>query len=236
MDNTNPPEHIGIIMDGNRRFAKKLMREPWRGHEWGAEKVEKVLDWSRELGIKTITLYSFSIENIDRPKAEFNMLMRIFEKNFRRIKTHPKIHKHKVKVNVIGRIDLLPEYVQDAIKEAEECTKDYSGYTINFAIAYGGRKEIIDTTRKIADLVGKGEVKAEDIDEKLFSENLYMTGYPDPELIIRTSGEKRISGFLLWQGAYSELYFSDKLWPEFEKKDLIDAIESFQARDRRFGK
>ncbi|MBW6451774.1 MAG: di-trans,poly-cis-decaprenylcistransferase [DPANN group archaeon] len=236
MDKKDVPKHIGIIMDGNRRFAKKLMKEPWKGHEWGAKKVETVLDWARELDIKTITLYSFSIENIDRPKDEFDMLMNIFEKNFKRIKIHPKIHEYQVKINVIGRIELLPQKVQDAIAEAIESTKNYSNHTINFAIAYGGRQEIIDTTKNIAELVKAGKIKPEDIDDKLFSKYLYLTGYPDPELIIRTSGERRLSGFLLWQSAYSELYFSEKLWPEFQKEDFIDAIESFKTRQRRFGK
>ncbi|RLG13849.1 MAG: di-trans,poly-cis-decaprenylcistransferase [Candidatus Nanohalarchaeota archaeon] len=229
-------KHLGIIMDGNRRFAKRLMKNPWQGHDWGAKKVEKVLDWCMELNIPQITLWSFSIENMDRPKKEFDYLMNIFEKEFLSIVTREKIHKNKVKVKVIGRVDMLPEPVQKAIQKAEDATKDYHDNTINFAIAYGGRQEILDATKKIASAVKNHTIEPENINENTYRKYLYTNGTPDPDLVIRTSGEQRTSGFLIWQTAYSELYFCDKLWPEFEKEDLIKAIDEYKLRKRRFGK
>ncbi len=228
-------KHLGIIMDGNRRFAKRLMKNPWQGHAWGAKKVEKVLDWCLELKIPQVTLWSFSIENMNRPKIEFNYLMDIFEKEFLEVVNKEKIHKNKVRINVIGRTDLLPRRVQDAIRKAEDATKDYSDYTINFAIAYGGREEILNATKKIAAAVRDNNLKIEQIDERTYRKFLYTNGTPDPDLVIRTSGEQRTSGFLIWQTAYSELYFCKKLWPEFEKEDLVKAIDSYKLRKRRFG-
>lgn len=228
-------KHLGIIMDGNRRFAKRLMKNPWQGHAWGAKKVEKVLDWCLELKIPQVTLWSFSIENMNRPKIEFNYLMDIFEKEFLEVVNKEKIHKNKVRINVIGRTDLLPRRVQDAIRKAEDATKDYSDYTINFAIAYGGREEILNATKKIAAAVRDNNLKIEQIDERTYRKFLYTNGTPDPDLVIRTSGEQRTSGFLIWQTAYSELYFCKKLWPEFEKEDMVKAIDSYKLRKRRFG-
>ncbi len=228
-------KHLGIIMDGNRRFAKRLMKNPWQGHAWGAKKVEKVLDWCLEMKIPQVTLWSFSIENMNRPKIEFNYLMDIFEKEFLEVVNKEKIHKNKVRINVIGRTDLLPRRVQDAIRKAEDATKDYSDYTINFAIAYGGREEILNATKKIAAAVRDNNLKIEQLDEKTYRKFLYTNGTPDPDLVIRTSGEQRTSGFLIWQTAYSELYFCKKLWPEFEKEDLVKAIDSYKLRKRRFG-
>ncbi|MCK4860199.1 MAG: di-trans,poly-cis-decaprenylcistransferase [Candidatus Omnitrophica bacterium] len=230
------PRHIGIILDGNRRFAKRLMKKPWMGHEWGARKVESALNWCKDANVKMLTLYSFSIDNLKRPKEEFKMLMNLFEKEFRKAANHPDIHRNKVRINVIGQVDLLPESTQEAIKEAVEATKDYSELVVNFAIAYGGRKEIVDATKKIAKLVETGKINPEDIDEGLISKNLYLSGMPDPELIIRTGGEKRLSDFLMWESPYSELCFVDKLWPEFNKEDFLKAIEEFKTRQRRFGK
>ncbi len=228
-------KHLGIIMDGNRRFAKRLMKNPWQGHAWGAKKVEKVLDWCLELKIPQVTLWSFSIENMNRPKIEFNYLMDIFEKEFLEVVNKEKIHKNKVRINVIGRTDLLPRRVQDAIRKAEDATKEYSDYTINFAIAYGGREEILNATKKIAAAVRDNNLKIEQLDEKTYRKFLYTNGTPDPDLVIRTSGEQRTSGFLIWQTAYSELYFCKKLWPEFEKEDMVKAIDSYKLRKRRFG-
>lgn len=230
------PQHVGIILDGNRRFAKRLMKPSWKGHEWGAKKVENLLDWCLDLNIKTVTLYAFSIENLNRPKMEFNMLMKLFEKNFNRVAKHPRIHENKVRIKVIGRPDLLPEKVQKAIKNAEESTKDYSNMSIIFAIAYGGRQEILDATRKIAIAVKNNKLDASKITADVFKHNLYTNGIADPDLIIRTSGEHRTSGFLLWQGAYSEYYFCSKPWPEFEREDLEAAINDYNKRQRRFGK
>ncbi len=232
----NEIRHLGIIMDGNRRFAKRLMKNPWMGHDWGAKKVEKVLDWCLELKIPEITLWSFSIENMNRPRKEFDYLMNIFEKEFLEVAKKEKIHKNKVRIRVIGRVDLLPKRVQDAIQIAEDATKDYDNHIVNFAIAYGGRQEILDATKKIAFAVRDNIISPESINENTYRKYLYTNGTPDPELVIRTSGEHRTSGFLIWQAAYSELYFCNKLWPEFEKEDLIGALDDFKDRKRRFGK
>ncbi|MFH1432623.1 MAG: polyprenyl diphosphate synthase [archaeon] len=229
-------KHLGIIMDGNRRFAKRLMKNPWQGHEWGAKKVESVLDWCLELKIPEVTLWSFSIENMDRPKVEFDYLMNLFEKEFLEVVNKEKIHQNRVKVKVIGRIDLLPDRVRQSIKKAEDATKDYDDFTINFAIAYGGRQEILDATKKLIIAAKEPGFNIDKIDEKTYRKYLYTNGTPDPDLVIRTSGEQRTSGFLIWQAAYSELYFCDKLWPEFEKADLLKAIDEYTHRKRRFGK
>lgn len=221
------PKHVGIILDGNRRFAKKLMMKPWKGHGLGAEKVEKLLGWAKEIGIKELTLYSFSIQNMNRPKEEFNYLMDLFRKEFKRLKNDARIEKEGIRVNIIGRIYLLPEDLQDLFREIMEKTKNNSKFILNFAIAYGGREELIDAVNKAIE-------NGEKVDEESFKQYLYTTDEPD--LIIRTGGEKRTSNFLLWQSSYSEWFFLEKTWPEFEKEDLIQVIEEFQERERRFGK
>jgi len=227
------PRHVGIILDGNRRFAKRLMLKPWKGHEWGAKKLEKLFNWCREYEIKELTLYAFSQENFDRPKREFNYLMNLFREEFTRLKNDPR-WKNEIKINFIGRIWMFPQDIQKIMKDLMEMTKNNDKYLINFAMAYSGRAEIIDATKKIANLVKKGLIDIDDINDKIFSKNLYLESEPD--LIIRTS-ESRLSGFLLWQGAYAEIEFlPDKLWPEFTKKDLRWCIEEFKRRERRFGR
>ena len=234
--NANVPAHIGIIMDGNRRFAKKLMLEPWRGHEWGATKAEELLDWCSDLGVKIITLYSLSYENFkSRPKPELNVVLSLIEKEALRVAKLDKVHDKKVKFNVIGRPDMLPDNVQSALKTLVDATKDYNGFTVNLAIAYGGRQEILEAARKVAIEAKNGKLDAAKLDEGSFRKFLYTNGTPDPDLIIRTGGEKRVSGFLLWQSAYSELFFSDKMWPDFGKDDLTCALDDFASRERRFG-
>ncbi len=228
------PEHIGIILDGNRRFAKRLMLEPWKGHELGFEKLKKLFGWCKELDIKEITLYCFSMQNFNRPKKEFDYLMNIFEKAFNEILTNDDIHKDKIKVNVIGRYYLLPEKVQKAIKKAVDATKNYNDYNINIALAYGGREELVDAVKKIAEKVKNKKIDIDNINEKTFAENLYLD--TEPDLIIRTGGEQRTSNFLPWQSIYSEWFFLEKTWPEFEKQDLIEVIEEYKQRQRRFGK
>lgn len=230
------PSHVGFIMDGNRRFAMRLMKQPSLGHNFGARKVEEVLDWCYGLGIKYVTLYALSIENMNRPKSEFNFLMKLFEREFLGVAKNEKIRRLGVRLNVIGRPDLLPESVQMAIKKAVESTKKYSNFFLTLAVAYGGRQEIIEAAAKIARLAHDGQVNPEDITEQVFRKSLYTDGMPDPDLIIRTSGEQRTSGFLLWQGAYSEYYFCGKMWPEFQREDLLAAIEEYKSRQRRFGK
>ncbi len=231
---TKCPKHIGIILDGNRRFAKRLMMEPWRGHELGAEKIEKLFDWCKELGIKEMTLYCFSLENFNRPKKEFDFLMKIFKKEFSRLKEDKRLHEDKIRLRFIGKTELFDLELQKIIKELEEVTKNYDNYKVNFALGYGGRQEIVDATKKIVEQVKNGELNIDQIDEDIFKKNLYLNSYPD--LIIRTS-ESRLSGFLPFQSAYSEIIFlPNKLWPEFTKQDLLDCIDEFKERERRFGK
>ena len=230
------PKHVALIMDGNRRFSKLQGNiDVVKGHEIGVDTLEKVLDWSIELGIEIITAYAFSTENFNRPQHEVEGLMSLFVINFKRLVTHEKIHKNEVRVKVVGRTELLPDNVKEAIHDAEESTKHYTKRLFNIAIGYDGRLEIIDSFKKIIKDVQDGKISIDDVDEDLVSQNLYTEGLDDPNLIIRTSGEERLSGFLLWQSSYSELYFCETLWPELRKVDFIRAIRSYQARDRRFG-
>ncbi len=230
------PKHVAIIMDGNRRYSKLQGNvDVLKGHEMGVDTLENVLDWSIELGIEIVTAYAFSTENFNRPQHEVEGLMKLFVINFKKLVDHEKIHKNEVKVNVVGRTELLPDSVREAIREAEEATKNYNKRIFNLAIGYDGRLEIVDSIKKIIEDVQAGKVSIDDVDEDMVSKNLYTAGLADPNLIIRTSGEERLSGFLLWQSSYSELYFCETLWPELRKVDFIRAIRSYQARDRRFG-
>jgi tritrans,polycis-undecaprenyl-diphosphate synthase [geranylgeranyl-diphosphate specific] len=229
------PKHIAIIMDGNRRLAERLGLRPWEGHRLGAEKVEDVLNWCLDLGIKTVTAYAFSTENFNRPEEEKERLFDLFEEYFYKVAGDKKTHENRMRVKAIGRIERFPKRVREAIKRAEEVTKDYDNFHLNLAVAYGGRQEVVDAVRKIALKVRKGSLDLGSIDEKTVSRHLYTNGLPDPDLIIRTSGEERISGFLLWQSAYSELYFCESFWPGFRKIDFLRAIRTFQQRKRRFG-
>ncbi|MBI5391932.1 di-trans,poly-cis-decaprenylcistransferase [Candidatus Woesearchaeota archaeon] len=227
------PKHIGIIIDGNRRFAKQLMLKPWKGHELGYEKVKRVLEWCKEINIKELTLYAFSIENFDRPKEEFDYLMNLFEKAFTQLRKEEEKIKN-MRINFIGRIKMFPREVYDAMTKLMDATKNNVPFIVNFAMAYGGRAEIIDAVKKIAEQVKEGKVNIENINEELFSKNTYL--HSDPDLIIRTS-ESRLSGFLTWQSVYSEIIFlPNKLWPEFEKEDFLACIEEYKNRQRRFGK
>ena len=230
------PKHVAIIMDGNRRYSKLQGNvDVVKGHEVGVDILEKVLDWSIEIGIEIITAYAFSTENFNRSEHEVEGLMNLFVKNFKRLVTHEKIHKNEVRVKVVGRTELLPDNVREAITEAEEATAHYNKRFFNIAIGYDGRLEIVDSIKKIIEDVQAGKITIDDVDEELVSQNLYTGGLDDPNLIIRTSGEERLSGFLLWQSSYSELYFCETLWPELRKVDFIRAIRSYQERDRRFG-
>ena len=230
----NVPCHVAIILDGNRRFAKRLMKEPWKGHELGAKKLENLFDWCSEIGVKELTVYAFSVQNFNRPKMEFDYLMKIFNEEFNRLLHDEKLHKRKVKIRIIGRIKKFPKDLYEKMKKVMDMTNDYNDYTINFAMAYGGREEIIDATKKVAEKVKSGELDVSDINEESFSEALYMKDCPD--LIIRTGGDKRTSNFLPWQSTYSEWFFLEKMWPEFEKEDLVNVIDGFKDRERRFGR
>lgn len=228
------PKHVAIILDGNRRFAKKLGLHPWKGHEYGVKKLEGMLNWCRELGIKELTLYSFSTENFRRTKQEKDFLFNIFRKEFNNMKYREDIFKNKIKINVIGRLHMFPKEIQKAIREIMQKTKKHNKFIVNFAMAYGGRQEIVDAVKKIAQLIKNNKINANNINENTITKNLYMQS--EPEMVIRPGGEKRISNFLIWQSSYSELIFTDNLWPEFTKKDLVKCIEEFNKRERRFGK
>lgn len=236
--NGNKPEHIAIILDGNRRWASEQMLDtPWIGHQFGASKVEDLLEWCLALNVKSITLYAFSTENFQRPTQEVEHIMEIASDELQKILTDERIHRNKVRVKVIGRIGLLPKGIQELILKAEDATKDYDQHFLNIGFAYGGRAEIVDATRKIAQKIEKGELKPDAINEQVFEEHLYTAYLPqqDPDLIIRTSGEERLSGFLLWQSAYSELFFLDVYWPDFRRIDLLRAVRTYQNRRRRYG-
>lgn len=228
------PRHLGIIMDGNRRFAKRLMIQPQMGHKWGAQKLREVLEWCKQEGIKEVTFYAFSVENFDRPKPEFDYLMNIFMDEVERIKNDDQIMKDKVKVRFLGRTWMFPQEIQKGMHEIMEKTKDNDSYIVNMAMAYGGRTEMVDAAKKIGRMIREKKIEPDDIDEKLFAKNLYADS--DVDFVIRTSGEKRTSGFMLWQSSYAELYFCDKYWPEFSREDLQKALKEYSERDRRFGK
>jgi len=230
------PHHLAVIMDGNRRFAQELGLSRMDGHLEGKNRLESVLEWCMELDIKVLTVYAFSTENVNRQADEVKELMRLFRESFRAIGDDVRVHKHHIRVKVLGDVSLLPKDVQEAIAYAESRTKDYDRYYFNLAVAYGGRQEILRGLKSIAMKVKNGELDVERIDEELFSSHLYTANIPDPDLVLRTSGEERISNFLLWQLAYSELYFTDVYWPGFRKIDLLRAVRSYQMRMRRHGK
>lgn len=235
--NGGKPEHIAIILDGNRRWAAEKVLNPWFGHEKGAQKVEQLLDWCLRFDVKSITLYAFSTENFRRPDGEVEEIMRIVEEQFVKLLTDERIRRDKVRVKVIGRVNMLPESLQRLISEVEKSTQAYDEHFLNVALAYGGRAEIVDAARRIAEQVHDGRLSPEQVDEKTFEQYLYTAHLPhqDPDLIVRTSGEERLSGFLLWQSAYSELCFLDVYWPDFRFIDLLRAVRTYQMRKRRFG-
>ena len=235
LENEVKVQHLAIIMDGNRRFAWKSNIATGIGHRIGKEKLERVLDWTLEIGIPWLTVYALSTENLNRPEKELKTLFKLYDEGLREIADDPRIHENKVKVQIIGRRELLPKSVNDAIDYAEDRTSEYDDFVFTVCLAYGSREEMIDAIRSLAKEHADGDLKLEDIDEKAVSKRLYTGAMPDPDLVIRTSGEERISNFLLWQMAYSELYFSDVFWPSFQKKDLLKAIRTFQDRRRRFG-
>ncbi len=230
------PEHVAIIMDGNRRFATDLGLAPDAGHLFGRDKVEEVMEWCFELKIKNLTLYAFSTENFKRDTGEVELLMKLCKNELNKAAKDSRIHKNQVKVRVIGHIESLPKDLRESAQVLLNETKNYDKYSLNIALAYGGREEIVRAIRNIAKDVKGGSLKIKDITEPTVSKYMYTNELPDPDLILRTSGEERISNFLLWQLAYSELYFSDVFWPVFSKRDFLKAIRTCQQRKRRFGK
>lgn len=230
------PRHIAIIMDGNRRFAKELGLSWEAGHIFGREKLEEVLDWCFDLGIKVLTIYAFSTENFARSEKEVKILMSLLKNELEKVKQDSRIHQNKVRVQILGRLESLPKDIQQSAKAIMSLTKSYKSYYLNIALAYGGREEIIHAMQQMGSDIKKGKLKVKNISMDTVSSYLYTRGLPDPDLILRTSGEERISNFLLWQLAYSELYFSDVYWPAFQKRDFLQAIRAYQQRKRRFGK
>lgn len=234
MTQKNYPKHIGIIMDGNRRYAKSKGMDPWKGHEEGEKKFEELLKWCEEFNLIELTLYTFSIQNFKRPKQEFEFLMSLLKKGTKKILDDEKFNEKGVKIMFLGRLNLFDEELQKLMNEVMKKTKDNKLHTLNFAMGYGGREEITDAVKKIAEKVSNGDLNPEDIKEQLITENLYLK--TEPELVIRTSGEKRTSNFLPWQTVYSEWCFVDKYWPAFTKEDFVDCLEDYSKRERRIGK
>ncbi len=229
------PQCVGIIMDGNRRWARGEGRLPWEGHREGKNKVKQLLEWCMDIGVRNVVLYSFSAENFSRKRHEVSELMRLFREGFQELSTEPIIKEKGVRIRVMGKVEMLPEEVQDVIRSIEEKTKNNKNYVLAFAIAYGGREEILHACRSLARNVKDGSISVDDINEETFRSNLYASDIPDPDMIIRTSGEKRMSGFLPWQATYSELFFVDVHWPALRKIDFLRLVRIYQQRERRTG-
>lgn len=230
----NLPQHIAIIMDGNGRWAKKqgLMRA--MGHEKGTKAVREVVEGCSEIGVKNLTLYAFSTENWNRPKMEVDTLMKLLVSSLRKeIKT---LQENDIKLNAIGCLNNLPKKALRELNEVIQKTENNQRMTLTLALSYGSREELTHVVKEIAEKVEKGEISVKAIDESVINEHIYTRNLPDVDLLIRTSGEQRISNFLLWQIAYAELYFSEILWPDYRKDDLFEAIYNYQNRERRFGK
>lgn len=230
------PRHIGIILDGNRRGALSLGVPLKKGYEIGSNKLEDVLDWVWDLDVKVISVWIFSTENFSRDIDQISTIMKMAEEKTKQIREDHKIHSRGVQIRYSGDRTLLNESLRDQIDQTEAATEHYKNYILNVCLAYGGRAEITSAMKKIANLVKNDKLTIDQIDEDLITEHLYTNGLPDPDLIIRTSGSARLSGFLMWQSTYSELYFTDVLWPYFRKIDLFRAIRDFQGRKRKFGK
>lgn len=233
LDHKKLPLHIAIIMDGNGRWAKKRFLPRIAGHRAGAKTVDRIVTQCRELGIKALTLYSFSDENWNRPKKEIDTLMLLLREYLQ--KELNTMIREDIRFNTIGHIEELPLFAQEMIKEAEEKTRNKKGMVLTLALSYGSRREIIDTVKKIAEKVKKNIIKLDSINSELFSRELYTCDLPEPDLLIRTSGEIRISNYLLYQIAYTELYFTKVLWPDFHETHLLKALIEFQNRVRRYG-
>ena len=230
----NLPKHLAIIMDGNGRWAKQKGMLRAFGHENGTKAVRETVETCAKLGIENLTLYAFSTENWNRPKLEVDTLMKLLISSLKgELKT---LQNNDIRLNSIGNLDTLPASVKKELLEVIEKTKNNTRMTLTLALSYGSREEIVNAVRKISDKVKNNIISITDIDESIINQHLYTQNLPDVDLVIRTSGEHRISNFLLWQIAYAEFYFTDVLWPDFREKDLYEAIISYQKRERRFGK
>lgn len=229
----NLPKHIALIMDGNRRWAKERNLDIKQGHYAGAENLEKIALYANKIGIKYMTVYALSTENWKRSEAEVKGLMLLLKAYVEKMLA--KTNSNNIKINILGDISKLDISLQKSINRILDKTKENTGLTLNIAFNYGGRDEIVKATQKISEEVKKGNINVEDIDEKMVGDYLYTKGQPDPDIMIRTSGELRLSNFLLWQLAYTEFVFLNKYWPDFNEKDLDNAVEDFQKRHRNFG-
>jgi short-chain Z-isoprenyl diphosphate synthase len=234
------PQHIGLILDGNRRFAKALGLDGKLGYDFGVDKAHEVLGWCLELGIPAATIWVLSTDNVTkRDPSEVKHLMHLFEREARNLAKDPRIHNNHVRVRAIGRHDLFPEDVLASLRDLETATEHYEGMLLNIAVGYGGREEIVDAVKNLLNTGAKNGETLEDIagslTPELIGQHLYTAGIPDPDFIIRTSGEVRLGGFLLWQSAYSEYYFCDAYWPDFRRIDFLRALRAYSAREIRLG-
>tara|TARA_B100000965_G_scaffold237579_1_gene199162 strand:+ start:573 stop:1376 length:804 start_codon:yes stop_codon:yes gene_type:complete len=233
IDKLRIPNHIAIIMDGNGRWGTKKGLTRSHGHNKGVLVLKNIIKLSKSLGIKVLTVYAFSTENWSRPAEEVNFLLNLFDKVLKR--EIAEINKESMRLNFMGDLTPFPENLKQIINESENITKDNREFTLNICMNYGGRQELVKVAKELSRKSISGEINPEQIDEKLFASELFTKEYSDPELLIRTSGEKRISNFLLWQLAYSEIYITEVLWPEFNETEFLKAIIDYQARNRRFG-
>lgn len=236
--NGGMPNHLALILDGNRRWASRSLNLARVGHWRGADAVENLLDWCEEFDIKIITLYALSAENLARRDDELDHLYELIEERLEKLYEDPRIHRTRMRVTALGRVELLPPSIRGILAKLDEATVGYSDHFLNLALAYGGQDELVDAVRKIAEKIRGGDISVSEIDKDAIESHLYTSHLPQPspDMILRTSGEKRLSGFLLWQSAYSELVFMDIFWPEFRKIDLMRAIRMFQKRRRRAGR
>ncbi len=234
LDPEKIPTHVAIIMDGNGRWAKARRLPRVMGHREGMKSVRAVVETARKLGIKVLTLYAFSKENWQRPQDEVSFLMRLLAEYLQ--KEVDELHQKDIQIRAIGEIELLPKEVYELLVQALKKTSQNQGMILNLALSYGGRAEIAHAAREIARACLAGKLKIEEVDEALFASYLYTKDLPDPDLLIRTSGELRLSNFLLYQCAYTELYFTPTLWPDFREKEFLEALKDYQRRERRFGK
>ncbi|CAM2806386.1 isoprenyl transferase [Flavobacterium frigoris] len=234
IDKNNLPQHLAIIMDGNGRWAKQQGLLRAFGHESGTKSVKTIIKTCAKLGIENLTLYAFSTENWNRPKLEVDTLMKILIKSLK--KELPTLQENNIKLNTIGNIEKLPQSAQKELLDVIDKTKDNTHMTLTLALSYGSREEIVNAVKNISNKVKNNIISVDSIDDSIINEHLYTQNLPDVDLLIRTSGEHRISNFLLWQIAYAELYFTDVLWPDFKEQNLYEAIISYQKRERRFGK
>ncbi|WP_184242221.1 MULTISPECIES: isoprenyl transferase [Micrococcus] len=238
LDRQRLPHHVGVMVDGNRRWARAFGASTEQGHQAGADRIVEFIGWCDDLGIRVVTLYMLSTDNLTRPEAELAPLLRIIDETARRL-AEPRQDRQPARVQPVGAVDLLPDTLAQSLRRISEQTESNTGIHINVAVGYGGRREIVDAVRELLhEAHGRGRTAAEVADRlsvEQISDRLYTRGQPDPDLVIRTSGEQRLSGFLMWQSAYSEFYFCEALWPDFRRVDFLRALRDFSGRQRRFG-